>query len=237
MKRNDLILLVLLVGCSPHFQSGKTQCSDQGECPSGFICLNDVNDGTATGYLCFDNIPGCAKGNFYCEGLGICKTSLAACSATPGSGGSVSSGGRSGGSGGSGGTGCPAGDYYCAASETCWTVTVVCSTVTNCGTSASPDYRACDTAGYYPDCTGELRFHYQRQLAARGGQEQVAAEDHAVPSTLRVHPLRPMPVAPALPNVVVPSSSPAPPARPAQTCFRARLTAAPPRARVDAFSP
>jgi hypothetical protein len=47
MKRGDLIFVVLLLGCSPHFESGKTQCSDKGECPSGFICLNNN--------LCYDS--------------------------------------------------------------------------------------------------------------------------------------------------------------------------------------
>jgi hypothetical protein len=151
MKRNDVILMVLFVGCSPHFQSGKTQCSDKLECPSGFVCLNPVNNGNAAGWFCFDDIAGCANGSFYCAELGICKTSLAACSVTPGSGG------RSGGTGGSGGTGpCPnASDYYCAASGTCWLNPVACTTVTNCGTSAAPDYRACSNASYHPDCTGK----------------------------------------------------------------------------------
>ena len=50
MKRGDLIFVVLLLGCSPHFESGKTQCSDKGECPSGFICLNN-----GASNLCYDS--------------------------------------------------------------------------------------------------------------------------------------------------------------------------------------
>jgi hypothetical protein len=38
MKRGSLTILVLFVGCSPNFQSGKTLCSDKGECPSGYVC-------------------------------------------------------------------------------------------------------------------------------------------------------------------------------------------------------
>jgi hypothetical protein len=38
MKPSSLIFLILFVSCSPNFQSGKTQCSDKGECPSGFVC-------------------------------------------------------------------------------------------------------------------------------------------------------------------------------------------------------
>jgi hypothetical protein len=38
MKRGSLILLVLFVGCDAHFESGKTHCSNKGECPSGYVC-------------------------------------------------------------------------------------------------------------------------------------------------------------------------------------------------------
>ncbi len=86
MKRGDLILLVLFASCQPTFESGKTLCSDKQECPSGFVCGYD-----GTNYVCFDNkLAGCEKGYFYCPGSGTCKTSLTACSTTPGgSGGSV----------------------------------------------------------------------------------------------------------------------------------------------------
>jgi hypothetical protein len=50
MKRGSLILLVLFVGCGPHFESGKTLCSDKGECPGGFFCSNNVCvDSTTSG--------------------------------------------------------------------------------------------------------------------------------------------------------------------------------------------
>jgi hypothetical protein len=55
MKRGSLTLLVLLVGCEPHFESGKTLCSDLGECPGGFFCSNGV---------CVDNqLAGGSGGN------------------------------------------------------------------------------------------------------------------------------------------------------------------------------
>jgi hypothetical protein len=53
MKRGSLTLLVLLVGCEPHFESGKTLCSDLGECPGGFFCSNGV---------CVDNQLGPGSG-------------------------------------------------------------------------------------------------------------------------------------------------------------------------------
>jgi len=55
MKRGSLILLAIFVGCGPHFESGKTLCSDQGECPGGFVCRNNY---------CYDNQTGAGSGGF-----------------------------------------------------------------------------------------------------------------------------------------------------------------------------
>jgi hypothetical protein len=55
MKRGSVILLVGFLGCEPHFESGKTLCSDKGECPGGFFCSNGV---------CVDNqLAGGSGGN------------------------------------------------------------------------------------------------------------------------------------------------------------------------------
>jgi len=161
MKRGSFILLVLSVGCGPHFENGKTQCSDQRECPSGFVCGSN-----GTSYVCFDNsIVRCPSGYFYCAQSASCATSLAACS-TP-QGGSGGTGGRTGGpAGGSTGTRADAGvactdpayPVRCDATGTypggCWATGVVCSTIANCSTNGLPDYTACGTVGYHPDCTG-----------------------------------------------------------------------------------
>ena len=92
MKRGSLILLVLFVGCSPNFQSGKTQCSDKGECPSGFICSDN---GAGAPRVCV-NAPTSGTG-----GSGGGGTSGHGGS----SGGGTSGFGGIGGIGGTGGTG------------------------------------------------------------------------------------------------------------------------------------
>ena len=150
MKRGDLILLVLFLGCSPHFQSGKTQCSDYGECPDGFTCFNN-----GSGNYCYDSANPLGSGGGSSGGWG-------------GSGGVVTTttggqgGGNSGASSSSGGTGgsCtnPSYPVHCDTVGTvpagCWGPGTVCSTITNCGTAAAPDYQACGIAGYHPDCAG-----------------------------------------------------------------------------------
>ena len=96
MKRGAFILLVFFVGCEPHFQSGRTQCSDKGDCPSGFVCGRN-----GTSNVCFDNkLAGCPRGYVYCPQSTTCAMSFAACpAATGGSGGSAGSGGSGGSSG------------------------------------------------------------------------------------------------------------------------------------------
>jgi hypothetical protein len=58
MKQDRLLVVFVvfgLAGCQPTYISGKTQCSDKKECPSGFTCFDD---GTTAIHYCFDNLPG-----------------------------------------------------------------------------------------------------------------------------------------------------------------------------------
>jgi hypothetical protein len=109
MRRASLMLLWVLVGCEPHFESGKTQCSDRNECPSGFVC---GNAGTGTRRFCFDRkIVGCMENAFYCALTNTCVSSSADCQTSvsgPGGNAGVQTGGATdpgaAGSGGSGAT-------------------------------------------------------------------------------------------------------------------------------------
>ncbi len=88
MKRGSLTLLVLLVGCSPNFQSGKTQCSDKGECPSGFICSDN---GAGATPVCVNMPTTCAAGaGYFCPASGTCWRSKVECSTVTNCGTSVS---------------------------------------------------------------------------------------------------------------------------------------------------
>jgi hypothetical protein len=70
MKRHGIVILLAAAvagaGCSPNFISGKTQCSDKKECPSGFSCSDN---GTSGIHYCVDNKEiGCSSGStFYCS--------------------------------------------------------------------------------------------------------------------------------------------------------------------------
>ena len=79
MKRYGLLILIAVAGCSPQFDSGKTQCSDNKECPSGYSCKDD---GTSALHYCFDNkAVGCPAGSgFYCSQSNTCWSKPGACS-------------------------------------------------------------------------------------------------------------------------------------------------------------
>jgi hypothetical protein len=38
MKRFAVLIVIAMANCGPNYESGKTQCSDKGECPSGYYC-------------------------------------------------------------------------------------------------------------------------------------------------------------------------------------------------------
>jgi hypothetical protein len=119
-------LVVCWFGCSPGYQSGETQCSEQDECPSGFICSES---GSTATHICVTRPEGCADQY----------------------------------------------SFYCPASRTCWPSAVACSTVFNCGTSAAPDYSACLTAGYHPDCTGTSCIADSSGTGGAGGRSDAGA--------------------------------------------------------------
>jgi hypothetical protein len=92
MKRGSLILLVFFVGCDANFQSGKTQCSDQGECPSGYTCsgvvcvaVSGAGGGGGMGAAGRTGGPGGIGGSFGGAG-GSSATSIPGCP-TPEAGG------------------------------------------------------------------------------------------------------------------------------------------------------
>ncbi|MGA7745348.1 MAG: hypothetical protein WBP56_05910 [Polyangia bacterium] len=78
MKRGVFVLLLFFVGCEPHFQSGKTLCSDDGHCPSGFVCSDNGSGGA---YTCV-TMPSACEGQvgFYCKKTDTCWDSAVACS-------------------------------------------------------------------------------------------------------------------------------------------------------------
>jgi len=79
MKRYGLLILIAVAACSPQYKSGKTQCSNNKECPSGYSCKDD---GTNATHYCFENkILGCsAAAAFYCSQSNTCWPKPGVCS-------------------------------------------------------------------------------------------------------------------------------------------------------------
>ncbi len=79
MKYDRLFVFVVLAGCGPNYTSGKTQCSDKKECPSGYSCSDD---GTNATHYCVDNETlSCGSGSgFYCSQSDTCWAQPGACS-------------------------------------------------------------------------------------------------------------------------------------------------------------
>ena len=67
MKRHGVPIFVVIIaaGCSPKYESGKTECSTGKLCPSGFSCRDDGTSGT---HYCHENKSlGCSSDSgFYC---------------------------------------------------------------------------------------------------------------------------------------------------------------------------
>jgi hypothetical protein len=166
-----VVTVVFCLTCSPSYEDGKTRCSDQGACPSGYVCSVSNSDPLP---VCVTKPSSCSsKSTFYCRSSQTCWNSEVACSTVVdcGSGrhGACHSSGLrfdcstdqcvSGSSGGPSDCTDPDFPVYCAPSGslpfTCWPSTVECSSITNCGTASAPDYHACATAGYHPDCAAD----------------------------------------------------------------------------------
>jgi hypothetical protein len=80
MKYNRLFILIAIAGCQPDYTSGKTECSDKKECPSGFSCSDD---GTSSKHYCVDNkkLLSCTSDSkFYCSQSDTCWPQPGACS-------------------------------------------------------------------------------------------------------------------------------------------------------------
>jgi hypothetical protein len=104
MKRFAVVIVIAIAGCGPHYESGKTQCSDKNECPSGYYC--SASAASTTG-ICFskniDSGVGGAVGAFQLDG-GVGKGGTGGVKTTiTGSGGSSII--RTGSTGGTVGTG------------------------------------------------------------------------------------------------------------------------------------
>ena len=52
MNRLAVPIVIAVASCGPNFESGKTQCSDKNECPSGYHCVTSNAGATK---LCFSN--------------------------------------------------------------------------------------------------------------------------------------------------------------------------------------
>jgi hypothetical protein len=171
-KRALVVTAVCCLTCSPGYEDGKTRCSEQGTCPSGYICSESNSDPT---HVCVTRPSSCSsRSTFYCRTSQTCWSSEVSCSTLVdcGSGklGACHSSALrydcntdqcvSDSPGGGGGTGCTDPDYpvHCDSLGTvpagCWGPGAVCSTVTNCGTASAADYHACASASYHYDCSG-----------------------------------------------------------------------------------
>jgi hypothetical protein len=78
MKRYAWLILIAAFGCTPQYESGKTQCSDAKECPSGYSCSDD---GTSGIHYCVDNetVKCPDTSTFYCSQSKTCWAKPAAC--------------------------------------------------------------------------------------------------------------------------------------------------------------
>ena len=104
MKRLAIALMVLMAACQPNYQDGKTKCSPDGKCPSGFICGNQPSGPD----MCFRFVPSskCTSPSQYRCRLEICAAGKNDCPlSSGGSTGSADGGTSTGGNTADGATG------------------------------------------------------------------------------------------------------------------------------------
>jgi hypothetical protein len=76
MMKRGCVLLLALVGCGPNFESGKTECSDKLECPSGYTCGSEHKGSTP---VCYSE-TNCVRGTpFFCKWANLCASGPAQC--------------------------------------------------------------------------------------------------------------------------------------------------------------
>ena len=121
MKCFAVLIVIAVAGCGPNYESGKTECSDKNECPSGFHC---GTSSTSTTKVCFSNLAdsgavgagGATRrdGGVGAGGTGGVQTTImgsggSSIGKTTSTGGTIGSTGGTRGTGGSAGTGGMAG--------------------------------------------------------------------------------------------------------------------------------
>ena len=99
MKRFAVLIVIAMASCGPNYESGKTQCSDKGECPSGYycgvsgttkVCFSKKNDSGVVGVGGAGGTGGTQTTNAGSGGSTISKTSSTG--GTLGNGGSMTTG-------------------------------------------------------------------------------------------------------------------------------------------------
>jgi len=80
MNRFTLVgAIAALMNCSPDYESGRTKCSLQGDCPDGFVCGDDSYPGASSVCYEIDKTTCPPASAYYCPKSSTCWTSRVAC--------------------------------------------------------------------------------------------------------------------------------------------------------------